>query len=131
MSRKAIFVTFASTAVVVFLIVLLSWWMWVNQPTADIPSPPVPEVPNQATASTPPLPSEPRLMGDIIDDGIVDSLDVNGVVVQWKQTNIDYNLVDDTQGTTNLIDSLDLIQVFKNWQCTEQRADKNCPYRTK
>jgi len=129
MNRKTIFITFASTAVVVLLIVLLSWWMWVNQPTADIASPPVPAIPTQASSNTPPLPPEPRIMGDIIDDGIVDALDVNGVVVQWKQANVDYNLVDDTQGTESVIDSLDLVQVFKYWKCEEQKTDKNCPYR--
>lgn len=130
MSRKAIFITFLSTAVVVFLVGLLSWWMWINQPTADIPSPPVPSEPQRASSAKPPIPDEPRIMGDIIDDGVVDALDVNGVIVQWKQINGDYNLVDDTQGTENLVDSLDMIQVFKYWKCEEGRADKNCPYRT-
>ena len=130
MSRKSIFVTFISTAVVVLLVGLLSWWMWVNQPTADIPSPPVPSLPTEAKAGTPPLPAEPRIMGDVIDDGVVDVLDINGVVVQWQQPSSDYNLVDDSSGSNNIIDSLDLVQVFKYWKCQEGRVDKTCPYRT-
>jgi len=130
MSRKAIFITFLSTTIVVFLIGILSWWMWVNQPTADIPSPPVPSEPERAASAQPPIPDEPRIMGDVIDDGIVDALDVNGAIVQWKEVNSDYNLVDDTQGTENLMDSLDMVQIFKYWKCQEGRTDKSCPYRT-
>jgi len=129
MSRKAIVVTFVSTMLVVFLVGLLSWWMWVNQPTADVPTPPVPAEPQIAAAVKPPVPPEPRVMGDVIDDGIVDALDVNGVITHWKQANADYNLVEDSQNPTIVVDSLDMVQVFKYWKCQETRTDKDCPYR--
>ena len=128
MSKKAIFITFLSTALVVFLVGLLSWWMWVNQPTADIASPPVPSLPQRASADKPPVPPEPRILGDILDDGIVNLLDVNGVITHWKQVDSDYNIVNDTQGEKNLVDALDLGQVFKYWQCVEGKVGKNCPY---
>lgn len=130
MSKKAIFVTFISTALVVVLVGLLSWWMWVNQPTADVGSPPVPAEPQRgASIAKPPVPPEPRIMGDVIDDGIVNVLDVNGVITQWKQKNSDYNLVDEAGADQNVIDSLEMVQIFKYWKCQEALSGKNCPYR--
>jgi hypothetical protein len=131
MSRKGIIVTFISTAVVIMLVGILSWWMWVNQPTADVATPPVPAEPSNAPSQKPPVPPEPRIMGDVIDDGIVDALDVNGVITQWQQKNSDYNIVNDQNSDdTNVINSLDMIQVFKYWKCYESRSDKSCPYKS-
>ncbi len=127
MSRKAILITLISTTCLVFLVGLLSYWMWQNQPTADVLTPPVPAEPTNAASTKPPVPPIPRIAGDAIDDGVVDSLDINGLIIHWQETNQDYNVAD--SGTVNgLIDSTDVLKTFSYWKCYEGRQDKNCPY---
>ena len=131
MSKKAIFITSASTILLVFLVGALSYFVFTNQPSADSTTPPTPGTPIRpvnAAKENPPVPAAPRIAGDAIDDGIVDGLDINAELVHWKETNADYNLVDETAGTVNLLNSLDLSQTIKYWKCLETRTDKNCPY---
>jgi len=128
MSKKAILITLVSTTCLVFLVGLLSFWMWQNQPTADVITPPVPAEPSGAAPQKPPVPPIPRIAGDAIDDGIVDALDINGLIVHWQEANQDYNVAD-TQGTsTGIIDSADVMQAFSYWKCFEGRTGKECPY---
>jgi hypothetical protein len=130
MSKKAILITIVSVSVVVFLVGLLSFWMWQNQPMADVAMPPVPTLPTGAPTDKPPVPTEPRLAGDSTDDGYVDVLDVNGLIIHWGETNSDYNLADGQGQAANTIDSYDIAPVFANWHCYEGRADKSCPYKS-
>lgn len=140
MSKKAIFLTFVSAITVVLVVGVMSFWAARNQPTADVavpimPSPPAgapanPITPNEPTSYIyPPVPKAPLLAGDSIDDGIVDVLDINVLIAHWNEASGDYNLVDDSNGQQNYIDTLDLAQTIKFWKCYELRTNKDCPYR--
>jgi hypothetical protein len=63
-----------------------------------------------------------------LDDGIVSALDINSIVVHWKQIAIDYNLVDSSDENPGYISGLDLNQTIKYWQCVEQKGITACPY---
>jgi len=140
MSKKAIFITFVSAIVVVFLVGILSFWIARNQPSADVATPPTPPVPADAPKEPvtpldpqgatlyPPVPPAPLLSGDTVDDGIVDVLDINALIVHWGETNVDYNLADETNDK-GVINVLDLGQAIKYWKCFEGREGKDCPYR--
>lgn len=128
MSKKTVFITLVSTIIIVALVGFLSFWMWSNQPSADVVTPPVPPDPSNAPKDRPPVPSSPQLAGDALDDGIVNALDVNAIVVHWKEQNADYNLVDNPNETKYTINALDLSQTIKYWKCLETRTDKDCPY---
>jgi len=130
MSKKAILVTFVSTLVVVVGVGLLSYFMFSNQPTADVVPPVPPTPPSNAPVAKPPVPPVPRLKGDILDDGIVNALDINSVIVHWKQIAKEYNLVDDSSEKVGLISSLDLGMTIKYWGCSEAKGEKDCPYLT-
>lgn len=127
MSKKAILLTFVSAVTVICLAGVLSYLVWSSQPSADS-NPPIPPVPSGAPTGRPPVPASPRLAGDILDDGIVSSLDINSVVVHWKQVASEYNLVDASSEQAGLISSLDLSQTIKYWKCTEQQGETACPY---
>lgn len=128
MSKKAILVTFVSTMVVVVGVGLLSYFMFTNQPSADIVPPTPPTPPSNAPAAKPPVPPIPRLKGDILDDGIVNALDINSVIVHWKQIAQEYNLVDDASEKVGTISALDLGMTIKYWGCSEAKGEKDCPY---
>jgi hypothetical protein len=128
MSKKTVFITFVSTIILVVLVGLLSFWIWSNQPSADVVTPPVPPNPSNAPTDRPPVPTSAQLAGDTLDDGIVNALDVNALVAHWKEQNADYNLVDNSNETKYTIDALDLSQTIKYWKCLETRKDKDCPY---
>lgn len=130
MSKKSILVTFVSTIVVVVGVGLLSYFMFTNQPSADIVPPTPPTPPSNAPAVKPPVPPVPRLKGDILDDGIVNALDINSVIVHWKQIAKEYNLVDDTSEKVGTISALDLGMTIKYWGCSEAKGVKDCPYLT-
>lgn len=130
MSKKAILVTFVSTFVVVVGVGLLSYFMFANQPSADIVPPTPPTPPSNLPAVKPPVPPVPRLKGDILDDGIVNALDINSVIVHWKQIAKEYNLVDDASEKVGTISSLDLGMTIKYWGCSEAKGEKDCPYLT-
>lgn len=127
MSKKAILLTFISAVAVICLAGVLSYLVWANQPQADT-EPPVPPLPEGAPTEKPPVPAIPRLSGDVLDDGIVSALDINSIVVHWKQVTDEYNLVDSSSETSGLISSLDLNQTIKYWQCVEQKGVTACPY---
>jgi len=127
MNIKVFFITLASTFVVVALMAALSFLVWSNQPTADIPSPPVPSAPTDASADFPPVPAEPRIKGDTIDDGIVNGLDLNGLIAHWREDNKDYDLVREEGTNTNILNALDLAQVIKYWRCLETK--EGCEYK--
>lgn len=130
MSKKAILVTFVSTMVVVVGVGLLSYFMFTNQPSADIVPPTPPTPPSNAPAVKPPVPPVPKLKGDILDDGIVNALDINSVIVHWKQIAKEYNLVDDASEKVGTISALDLGMTIKYWGCSEAKGEKDCPYLT-
>ncbi len=128
MSAKAYLITFVSTALLIGFVGVISFFVWSNQPTADESSPPVPPAPEIAKGDFPPVPSEPRIKGDVTDDGIVELLDLNGLIARWKQTYADYNLVDESDlSDKNVLNTLDLAQVIKYWQCLELKS--NCEYK--
>jgi len=127
MSKKAIFLTFLSAVAVVCLAAVLSYLVWANQPQADS-NPPMPLIPTGAPTEKPPVPAIPRLAGDILDDGIVDALDINSIIVHWKQVAEEYNLTDATGDQSGLISLLDLNQTIKYWKCLEQKGETACPY---
>lgn len=138
MSKRAVLITFLSVVSLVIVVGALSFYVAKNQPSADTLTPPTPPLPGDAP-TTPPTPSDPGdpiypptpdlplISGDATDDGIVDVLDVNVLLIHWNEENLDYSLVD--EGETMIIDTLDLSQVIKYWRCLETRTDKNCPYR--
>jgi hypothetical protein len=128
MSKKAILITFVSTIIVVALVGFLSFWMWSNQPSAEVITPPVPPEPSNAPTDRPPVPQSPQLAGDVLDDGIVNGLDINAIATHWKEQNADYNLVDNPDEAKYTINILDLSQTIKYWKCLETRKDKECPY---
>ena len=150
MTKRAIFITFVSAISLVVIVGFLSFYISKNQPTADVATPATPPPPSGAptnpavpsvdtgasdpsTPSTPdylypPVPKAPLLSGDAIDDGLVDVLDINVLLVHWNEVNEDYSMVD--EGSTKIIDTLDLSQTIKYWRCLETRTDKDCPYRT-
>jgi hypothetical protein len=130
MSKKAILVTFVSTMVVVVGVGLLSYFMFTNQPSADIVPPTPPTPPSNAPVEKPPVPPVPRLKGDILDDGIVNALDINSVIVHWKQIAKEYNLVDDASEKVGTISALDLGMTIKYWGCSEAKGATDCPYLT-
>jgi hypothetical protein len=127
MSRKAILLTFISAVAVICLAGVLSYLVWANQPQADT-EPPVPPLPEGAPTEKPPVPAIPRLSGDVLDDGIVSALDINSIIVHWKQVTDEYNLIDSSSEAVGLISSLDLNQTIKYWQCVEQKGVAVCPY---
>ncbi|MDH4358407.1 MAG: hypothetical protein OEV37_00450 [Candidatus Berkelbacteria bacterium] len=127
MNIKTFFITLASTFVVVALIAILSFLVWSNQPTADVSSPPVPPAPETASADFPPVPAEPRIKGDTTDDGIVNVLDINGLIAHWRENNKDYDLVSEAGTDTSILNALDLAQVIKFWRCLETK--EGCEYR--
>jgi hypothetical protein len=128
MSKKTVFITFVSTIILVILVGLLSFWIWSNQPSADVVTPPVPPNPSNAPTDRPPVPTSAQLAGDTLDDGIVNALDINALVAHWKEQNADYNLVDNPDEAKYTINVLDLSQTIKYWKCLETRTDKDCPY---
>lgn len=127
MTTRAIFITLISVALLILVAGGVSYLVWTNQPSADVSSPPVPPAPKIANNQFPPVPAEPRIKGDTIDDGIVDVLDINGLIAHWRQTNADYNLVDDSQGEVNILNALDLSQTIKYWRCLELK--EGCEYK--
>ena len=127
MTKKAILLTFVSALSIIVLAGILSYVVWTSQPSADS-FPPTPPDPAGIPAEKPPVPASPRLSGDILDDGIVSSLDINSIVVHWKQITDEYNLVDTIDESKGLISSLDLSQTIKYWQCVEQKGVQACPY---
>lgn len=148
MTKRAVLITFLSAIVLVTVIGALSFYVYKNQPSADVDSPAMPPMPSVAPTSPvtpslggvadpvtpadpdyiyPPLPDAPLISGDATDDGIVDVLDINVLLIHWKETNADYSMVDESD--TQIIDSLDLSQTIKYWRCLETRTDKSCPYR--
>jgi len=130
MSKKAILTTFISATVLVLVVGAFSLFVANDQPRADVASSLIPPPPSYAPKEKPPLPSIPRLAGDAADDGIVDSLDANALIARFGQTDVDFNLVDDSNGGGGIISTVDLQQVFKYWKCFEGRTDKDCPYST-
>ena len=128
MSPKAIFVTFSSFVALLVLAGFVSYWMANNQPTADIvpPVPPLPQRISLPTSDKPPVPKEPRFVGDAQDDGIVNGLDISVLISHWQDTNKDYNLVDEADGTQYTLNALDLSNVISHWKCLEQK--EGCPY---
>jgi len=127
MSKKTILLTFLSAVAVICLAGVLSYLVWTNQPAADS-TPPIPPIPGGAPTDKPFVPVVPRLAGDILDDGIVDSLDINKIVVAWKTVLPAYNLVDASSEKTGIISALDLTQTIKYWKCVEQKGEAKCPY---
>lgn len=148
MTKRAIFITFLSTIVLIVAVGALSFYVYKNQPSADVDSPAMPPMPDSAPTSPvtptlddvatpvtpadpdyiyPPVPTAPLLAGDSTDDGIVDVLDINVLLIHWNETNVDYSTVDESD--TPVIDTLDLSQTIKYWRCLETRTDKDCPYR--
>jgi len=139
MTKRAILITFISVISLFVVVGALGFYVAKNQPSADIPTPPTPPLPSDApttpptpsdpgTTIYPPVPDAPLISGDSTDDGIVDVLDINVLLVHWNEENIDYSLVDEAEKM--VIDTLDLSQVIKYWRCLETRTDKNCPYRS-
>lgn len=127
MTKKAILLTFISAIGIVVLAGVLSYVVWIGQPSADT-LPPTPPDPRGVPTEKPPVPAIPRLSGDILDDGIVSALDINSIVVKWKQVALDYNLVDASSDIAGTISSLDLSQTIKYWKCVEQKGEAKCPY---
>ena len=127
MTKKAILLTFISALGVVVLAGVLSYVVWTSQPSADS-LPPTPPDPSGIPTDKPPVPPIPRLSGDVLDDGIVSALDINSLVVHWKQVADEYNLVDASGEQIGLITSLDLSQTIKYWKCVEQKGTDSCPY---
>lgn len=150
MTKRAVLFTFLSAITLVIVVGFLSFFVAKNQPSADVASPPTPpppsgapknpptptvgsDVDNPPTPSDPdyvypPVPKAPLISGDAVDDGIVDVLDINVLLIHWNETNEDYSMVD--EGTAKIIDTLDLSQTIKYWRCLETRTDKDCPYRS-
>jgi hypothetical protein len=128
MSKKTIFIAFVSTIIIVVLVGFLSFWMWSNQPSAEVVTPPVPSNPSNAPTDRPPVPPSAQLAGDTLDDGIVNALDINATAIHWKEQNADYNLVDSPNEAKYTINVLDLSQIIKYWKCLETIKDKECPY---
>lgn len=128
MSHKSIVITFVSVVAIIIVAGAISYWMYANQPMANV-VPPVPPVPQRIALSTtdrPPVPPEPRIAGDAQDDGIVNGLDISVLVTNWQQKNKDYNLVDEASGEKYLLNALDISNVIKNWRCLELK--KGCSY---
>lgn len=152
MTKRTVFITFLSAITLVVVVGLLSFYVSKNQPTADVATPPTPPPPSTAPKNPPtpslradlktqnpptpghpdylypPVPKAPLISGDATDDGIVDVLDINVLLVHWNEVNEDYSMVD--EGSTKVIDTLDLSQAIKYWRCLETRTGKDCPYRT-
>lgn len=128
MNKKTILISFAAVLVLILAAGVLSYYMAANQPSADVGYPPVPPVPSNAPIEKPFVPSVPRLSGDVLDDGRVDSLDINSLIVNWKTDKPEYNLVDDPSGQTGILNALDLSQTIKYWKCLENKT--GCPYLT-
>lgn len=103
-------------------------WLYLNKPSADIPTPPIPPAPTSTAQLKPPVPKEPRISGDSNDDGLVDALDINALIVFWKRISGDYNLIDSPTDTPYLISALDLNMVITYWKCVEQKGTVKCPY---
>jgi hypothetical protein len=125
-NKKRSKITIVLASSILFLLTLGSL-IWVTQPSADS-EPPIPPLPNGAPTEKPPVPPIPRLSGDVLDDGIVSTLDINSLIVHWKQLAGDYNLVDSPSEQKGYISILDLNQTLKYWQCLEQKGSSKCPY---
>lgn len=126
MNKKTFIVSFVAVLVLVAAVGFLSFYAATNQPSADVESPPIPPLPSNAPSEKPFVPSVPRLSGDVLDDGRVDSLDINALVVNWKTSKPEYNLVNDPTGQTGILNALDLAQTVKYWKCLEGKS--GCPY---
>lgn len=130
--NKSIFLTFVGFLGAVVVIGAISFFVWRNQPSADIPTPPVPPAPEDITPNNerPPVPLEPRLMGDSNDSGYVDLLDLNSEVVYWKKFMPDFNIVDELGNPANksIVDALDLNTTVEYWKCFEGNSKKSCIY---
>lgn len=103
-------------------------WLYLNKPSADIPTPPVPPAPTNVVQVKPPVPVEPRISGDANDDGLVDALDLNAIIVFWKTVTRDYNMVDAKSDTPFMVTALDLSMTITYWRCLEQKGIAKCPY---
>lgn len=126
MSIKTILITFVSVVLIIVIVGSISFFMWKNQPSADVASPPVPPAPEIAQGKEPPVPPTVRLRGDTIDDGWVDILDINALIVHWKEKYPDYDLAQATKEEGGILNTLDLAQVIKYWKCVELKP--NCEY---
>lgn len=149
MTKRAVFITFLSAITLVVVVGVLSFYVSKksadyrycfapystatlnrskNPPTPSLEAEPeTPPTPGHPDYLYPPVPKAPLISGDAIDDGIVDVLDINVLLVHWNETNENYSMVD--EGSTRVIDTLDLSQTIKYWRCLETRTDKDCPYR--
>ena len=127
MSIKTLLISFFSFAAIIALVFVLSFIIWKNQPSADIQSPPEPPAPEIAKGQEPPVPSTPRLKGDTIDDGLVEILDLNALIVHWKENYPDYDLAQASEEEGGVLNSLDLAQVIKYWKCLENKS--GCEYQ--
>jgi len=126
MNNKIVITTAVAIVAVVAAVGLLSFYVARNQPTADVEVPPTPPLPGGAPEIPPFVPDIPRLSGDVLDDGRVDSLDINVLVLNWKKQNPEYNLLDGSSDTPGILNALDLAQTIKYWKCLEGK--QGCLY---
>jgi hypothetical protein len=126
MTKKGILITFVTTTIIIGALIALGYAMIVNQPSADTFYATIPGKPSWAPSATPSTPVEPRLAGDVSDDGIINALDINAIIIHWREKNLDYNLAD--SGDAGVIDRADIAQVFSYFGCYELKTNKNCPY---
>ena len=126
MSKRAVFVTFVVSMVLVGAVGLLSWWMASSQPSADTAFPPIPPVPETAPIERPYVPPRPMVCGDSNRDGIVNALDINVIIGNWKQLTPRFNLVDSTKDQKGMLNALDLSSVISHWRCLEGKAGCDC-----
>jgi len=126
MSKRAVFVTFVVSMVLVGAVGLLSWWMASNQPSADVAAPPIPTLPQTAPAERPYVPPRPMVCGDSNRDGIVNALDINVIIGNWKQVTPRFNLVDSAKDQKGMLNALDLSSVISHWRCLEGKAGCDC-----
>jgi hypothetical protein len=127
MNAKTVLITFLSFTALILFVFAISFFVWKNQPSADIASPPVPPAPEVAQGKEPPVPPAVRLRGDTIDDGWVDILDINALIVHWKEKYPDYDLAQATKEEDGILNTLDLAQVIKYWKCLEGKS--GCEYQ--
>lgn len=131
--NKSIILTVVGFFATVVVIGAISFFVWHNQPSADIPTPPVPPAPEDSVIPNnekPPVPPEPRLLGDSNDSGLVDILDFNAEIVYWKKYMPDFNIVDELGNASNkgIVDALDLNTTIEYWKCFEGNEKKPCLY---
>ncbi|PIT97171.1 hypothetical protein COT77_02785 [Candidatus Berkelbacteria bacterium CG10_big_fil_rev_8_21_14_0_10_41_12] len=127
---KPIMIGVVSFLAIVILVGALSFFVWRNQPSADIPTPPVPPPPEDVASNRPPVPPEPRLMGDATDSGYIDLLDLNAEIAYWKKYMPDFNIINriNDEGNKSIIDVLDFNSTITFWKCFEGNTKKNCIY---